>query len=136
MTIPFPSDEWVKALQTELNNSQAYKEAAKSWEGDITFVVQPGGGLTEERYLYMDLWHGECRQANALSDLSAVDSEFQISAPYPTWRRVLEGQLDPIRGLMTRQLKLKGPMMKVMKAPKAAVELVNCGKKLDTAWPS
>ena len=136
MAIPFPSDEWVKALQTELNNSQAYKEAAKTWEGDITFVVQPGGSLAEERYLYMDLWHGECRQANALNDPSAVDSEFQISAPYPTWRRVLEGQLDPIRGLMSRQLKLSGPMAKIMKAPKAANELVNASALVDTEWPA
>ena len=46
----------------------------------------------------------------------------------------LEGKLDPIRGLVSRQLKMKGNMMKVMKAPKAAVELVNSCAKVDTAW--
>lgn len=29
----FPSDEWIKAMMKDLNQSQAYKEAAKNWEG-------------------------------------------------------------------------------------------------------
>jgi putative sterol carrier protein len=43
--------------------------------------------------------------------------------------------MDPIRGLMTRQLKLQGNMMKIMKVPKSATELVNCCAKVDTEWP-
>ena len=34
------------------------------------------------------------------------------------------------------KLKLKGNLMKVLKAPKAAVELVNCARELDTEWPA
>jgi putative sterol carrier protein len=52
-----------------------------------------------------------------------------------TWRQVIEGKLDPIRAIMSRKLKLDGPMAKVLKSPKAAVELVNCAKNLDTQWP-
>jgi putative sterol carrier protein len=37
---------------------------------------------------------------------------------------------------MTRQLKLKGNMMKIMKAPKAATELVECATRVDTGWPA
>jgi putative sterol carrier protein len=37
---------------------------------------------------------------------------------------------------MSRQLKLKGNMMKVMKAPKAATELVACAMQVDTDWPA
>ena len=130
MAIPFPSDEWIKALHQELNSSKAYQEAAKKWEGDLSFIVQSG---SQDTYLYLDLWHGECREAYA-SD-SAVDSEFTIAAPLATWKQVIQGKVDPIRGLMTKKLKLTGPMAKILKAPKAAVELVNCAKKLDTQWP-
>ncbi|MCA9933829.1 MAG: SCP2 sterol-binding domain-containing protein [Ardenticatenaceae bacterium] len=131
MSIPFPSDEWVKALCTELNQSAAYKQAAAKWEGDLIFVIENPGG---NGYLYMDLWHGECRNARQLDSNSEVNAEFQLAAPIATWKRVIQGQLDPIRALTGRQLKLKGNLMKIMKTPKAAIELVNCSKGLDTKW--
>jgi putative sterol carrier protein len=134
VSLPFPSDEWLQALHAELNESKAYRAAAAKWEGDLCFVVTAGPGIPQDTYLYMDLWHGECRNAKASDE--PVNSEFTISAPLPTWKKVIQGQLDPIRAIMGRQLKLKGPMAKVLKSPKAAVELVNCAKTLDTEWPA
>lgn len=136
MTIPFPSDEWVKAIATELNKSTEYKQAAKNWEGDICFVITAGAGVAKDTYLYMDLWHGDCRDAYQIQEGGPIKSEFKISGTLPTWRKVLEGKLDPIMALMGRQLKLEGNMAKVMKAPKAAIELVNCGKRVATQWPA
>lgn len=136
MALPFPSDEWVKAAMVEVNNSEAYQEAAKSWEGDITFVVTALPGQRKEVSLYMDLWHGACKDAYELENARDIRSEFAITAPLPVWRKVLDGQLDPIRGLVSRQLKMKGNMMKVMKTPKAALELVNACAKVETSWPA
>jgi len=136
MPIPFATDEWIKALMANLNESDAYREAARLWEGDFSFVVQgdqPAG--SQDVCLYMDLWHGECRDAYALSDPAAKSPEFVISAPLPVWRKVLDKKLDPIQGLVTRQLKLKGNMLKVLRAPRAATELVACCTLVDTAWP-
>jgi putative sterol carrier protein len=48
---------------------------------------------------------------------------------------VLSKKIDPIRGIMTRQLQLQGNMMKIMKAPKAATELVESAVRVDTEWP-
>jgi putative sterol carrier protein len=135
MAIPFPSDEWIKAAMAEVNRSPAYREAAKNWEGDLVFVVTAVPGPRPEYRLYMDLWHGECRQAYELSGGAGQQSEFVIAAPLAAWRKVLEGKLDPIRGLVSRQLKLQGNLMKIMKAPKAAVELVNACSKVPTSWP-
>ncbi|MDX1616848.1 MAG: SCP2 sterol-binding domain-containing protein [Candidatus Promineifilaceae bacterium] len=136
MAHEFPSDGWVKAAQAELNSSDSYREAAANWEGDIVFLITALPGGQKEQALYMDLWHGECRDAYAVDDMSEVQSEFTITAPFPVWKKVLEGDLDPIRGLVSRQLKLKGNMMKVMKAPRAAVELVNSCAQVDTEWPA
>ena len=133
MGILFPTDEWIKAAMVVVNESEAYQEAAKSWEGDIIFVVTALPGERKVVELYMDLWHGACRDAYEL--MEKQDSEFVINAPLAVWRKVLEGKLDPIRGLVSRQLKMKGNMMKVMKAPKAAVELVNSCATVDTDWP-
>ena len=45
---------------------------------------------------------------------------------------VIEAQAKARTG---RQLKLKGTMTKIMKAPKAATELVNCCTLVETQWP-
>jgi putative sterol carrier protein len=135
MPIKFPSDEWIKALMAELNQSPAYREAAQHWEGDFCFVVTNGEGDADTTYLYMDLWHGECRAAQALPALDGKSPEFIIEASLPMWRRVIERKADPIQSLMTRQLKLTGNLIKVMRAPKAAAELVKCCTMLDTEWP-
>ncbi len=135
MALPFPSEEWVKAAMEELNNSPDYAQAAANWEGDIVFIITAIPDERKEVVLYMDLWHGKCRDAYEVRDPASQKSEFAITAPLPVWRKVLEGKLDPIRGLVSRQLKLQGNMMKIMKAPKAAVELVNSCQKVETQWP-
>jgi putative sterol carrier protein len=135
MGIKFPSDEWVKALMVEINRSDAYKDAAKNWEGDFYFVVNKSPGVPQDVYLYMDLWHGACRDAYEVTDPTSKAPEFSLAAPLQVWQRVVEGKMDPIRALMTSQLKLKGTMTKIMKVPKSATELVKCCAKVDTEWP-
>ena len=135
MGIQFASDEWAKALMVALNESAAYADAAKKWEGDFYFIIEKGEGIAEDIYLYMDLWHGKCRDAFRVESASQKSPVFEMRAPLNVWQGVLNKKIDPIQGLMTRRLKLKGPMMKVMKAPKAAIELVECCAGLDTDWP-
>ena len=59
----FPSDEWVRQFKDALNNNTSYEEVAKDWEGDFLFIVTPDDGLKKEVILYIDLWHGKCRNA-------------------------------------------------------------------------
>lgn len=132
--VKFGSPEWVQALQNELNTSQAYAEAAKNWEGDFYFVVEPEGAITEPIYLYMDLWHGKCREAFVAQDKSAKSPAFVMSGPYSKWEKVVSAQLDPIQALMTGQLKLKGNMVMVMKNVKAAQEIVRACTRIDTEF--
>jgi putative sterol carrier protein len=135
MGIQFGTDEWAKAAMAAINESPGYANAAKNWEGDFYFVIEKGAGIPETIHLYLDLWHGQCREAFKAADVSDKSPVFELSAPLKVWRGVLEKKIDPIQGLVTRRLKLKGPMMKVMKAPKAAIELVQACAGLDTEWP-
>ncbi len=43
MGTQFPSDEWVKMMMEDLNKSDTYLEAAKNWEGDFYFIIDPFG---------------------------------------------------------------------------------------------
>ena len=135
MGIKFATDEWGKALMAAVNSSEAYAKAAANWEGDFYFITTAGHGIPQDTYLYLDLWHGKARDAYMVADPSSKHVAFELRAPIDVWRKVMEKKIDPIRGIMSGQLKLKGNMMTVLKAPKAATELVACAMKVDTEWP-
>jgi len=132
--VKFGSPEWVQALHNELNTSQAYEQAATNWEGDFYFVVEPDGALKETMYLYMDLWHGKCRDSFVAQDKNVKSPAFIMSGAYSKWKKVVSAQLDPIQALMTGQLKLKGNMVMVMKNVKAAQEIVRACTRIDTEF--
>jgi len=132
--VDFGTEAWVQALKEAINTSAGYADAAKTWEGDFYFIVDPKTPGSKEIVMYMDLWHGKCRDASLLSDRSAKKPAFVISAAEVAWRKVIEGKLDPIQGMMTKQLKLSGDMVKIMKAVKAAKELVACTTRVPTKF--
>jgi len=131
----FPSNEWIKAMMQDLNKSQSYKEAAKNWEGDFYFVIEPGGNLTETVILYMDLWHGECRNAFEVKNPDEIKPAFTLKGPVVIWKKVMTKQLDPMQAMMTGQLKLTGNMAMVMKNVRAAKELVESCTRIPTEFP-
>jgi putative sterol carrier protein len=135
MSLPFPSDSWIKAMMADLNASTAYLEAAKNWEGDFLFVVEPGGELDAPVELYMDLYHGKCRDAFAVTQESPVSPVFRLSGPVATWKKVMTKKLDPMQAMMTGQLKLTGHMPTVMRNVRAAKELVESCTRIDTDFP-
>ncbi len=135
MTIPFPCDEWIKALMQDLNDSQSYNDSAKNWEGDFYFIIEAGGKLDNKVVLYMDLWHGRCRDAFEVTDASALNPVFRMSGPVATWKKVMTKKLDPMQALMTGQLKLKGNMAMIMKNVRAAKELVESCTRVPTEYP-
>lgn len=132
--IKFGSAEWVQALHDQLNTSDAYADAAKSWEGDFYFVVEPEGAVTQTAYLYMDLWHGKSRASQIVSDPNSMKPAFVMSGKYGKWKQVVTAQLDPIQALMTGQLKLKGNMVMVMKNVKAAQEIIKACTRIETEF--
>jgi putative sterol carrier protein len=127
MAYPFPSAEWTVEFEQAIKQSDSYAAAAKDWEGDVLLAIEDGGAI------YLDLWHGQCRAAEYVVD-GQKSAEFKISAPLANWRKILDGKLDPVQGLMTRQLKLEGNLVKIMKNVKAAQELVKCATQVPTEF--
>ena len=120
----FGTEEWLKAYMEKLNNNEAYAEAASWWEGDFVFIIQKDGPLDHDMYMWIDLWHGKARDGKILKSPDEVDAAYIYEGPYSNFVKLVEGKLDPIQGLMTGKFKLKGDMAKVMRAVKAAQELV------------
>jgi putative sterol carrier protein len=133
--IPFATDAWIKRLGDECNRSEAYRQAARNWEGDLYFIVEPEGSLKQPIYMYMDLYHGQCREAFIPEDPAALTPEFSISGPLSAWKELANKKVDPIKLLLTRKFALKGNMAKVMRNAKAAQALVNCSTNFETKFP-
>jgi hypothetical protein len=55
----------------KLNSNTYYADTGKNWEGAMTFVVQKDELFDLEAYIYLDLYHGKCRNAK----FSFVESE-------------------------------------------------------------
>ena len=134
MSYKFPSQEWIFEVRDLLNASESYQRSAKDWEGDFIFVVEPDESFSETAYLHLQLYHGKSPGAAVVDVENLPETEYTLNAPFSTWRKVIDGKLDPIQGMMTGQLKLKGNLMKIMRYPKAAQEIVACCALVPTDW--
>lgn len=134
MAYKFPSDEWVKALKKILNESESYQRSAKDWEGDFIFIVEADENYSDTSYLLVELLHGKCLGAGMADPDNLPETDYTVSAPFTNWKKVIDAKLDPIQGMMTGQLKLKGNLMKVIRYPKAAQEIVSCCSLIPTEW--
>lgn len=130
--------DWARAWCRELNESDAYADAAENWEGALVLRVRadPSHGLDERRQVWVDLHHGECRGARAAGEEDVEDVPYLIEADPYSWQRVLDGELDPIVGLMRGKLKLeRGSVVELARYVKAAKELVRAAGRVETAYP-
>ena len=104
MAHKFPTDEWVKEVRELLNSSESYQRSAKDWEGDFIFIVEPDEAYADTAYLHLELYHGSSPGAAMADPDNLPETEYVITAPFSTWRKVIDGKLDPIQGMMTGQL--------------------------------
>ncbi len=132
MGIKFQSEEWIKEFQRQMNASEAYERAGKGFEGDWVFIVEADDVFPETIYFFMSLSHGKCTDAAMITSEHEREAQYFLRAPFSTWRKVIEGKLDPIQGLMMRKMKLKGNLMKVMRYPTAAREMMHCVMSVPT----
>ena len=145
----FGTQEWANAYIDALNGNANYKAAASWWEGDFLFIITPSGNLDHEIRMYIGLNHGDCTGAKVLdpgdsytllkpgekaSGSGGIEVEYVFSGDYENWVKVLKQELDPIRGLLAGNFRLEGDMAKVLRATKAAQELVISTTLFDTEF--
>lgn len=135
----FPSAEWTNALRVALNNSRAYREVGKAWTfGSVAMIVQrdPENGLEEDAGMILDVHRGECRGARFVEGESdPQDAEFVIVGCYARWRDVIEGKLDPIKGMMEGKLKLaRGHLPTIIRFVEPSRLVVSSASKVPTEF--
>jgi putative sterol carrier protein len=65
----FPSDDWLETYRRRITESAEYRDAAATWEGDVAFLLEaePDRHVPKDLWVWLDLWHGECRGARMVS---------------------------------------------------------------------
>jgi len=138
----FLTEEWVKKAHEAVNNSEEYEKAAKTWEGDILFVatdipenIRHITGGKDKIGFWLDLWHGKSRDYKYVEDPDNFEAAFKIIATYENWKKVLKGELNPVTGMMTRKLKVKGSLSKILRYTSAAMALLKAVQTVPTKFP-
>ncbi|MCL4329269.1 MAG: SCP2 sterol-binding domain-containing protein [Candidatus Thermoplasmatota archaeon] len=131
----FPSDQWVSEYAEKLNESKEYEEAGKTWEGDLLFVIKPEEAGKGEECIYLDLFHGKCRGARFIpAGKDPPKTAFRYIGKMSNWRKLMNNEIDPIKGILTGKFKLEGSMMKIMRYSKAAKVMVDTVSKVPTEY--
>lgn len=126
MSAIFPSLEWLEELKEKLNNDEQYAKVAKKWEGDMVCLLEADDKLEETMALYIDLWHGKCREVAVWDEIGDKKPAFILKASYRNFLRVLRGELDPMQAMLTRKLAVKGNMAVMMRSVPTVLDFVRC----------
>lgn len=136
---PFPSQAWVQALISILNSDNRYAEIARNWEGDLVFAVEPDDdGQSNDPQaqvvrIYLDLWHGKCRDGYMVEDGMAVapPAKYVLSALRSNFLRILSGELDAMQAMLTRRLRVDGSMAYMLRNVPTVLDFVRCTKRVE-----
>lgn len=130
----FLSENWLAAFKDALNSSEEYMKSATTWEGDIIFQVDPDSkDIKEPIRAYVNLWHGECTEARV--GTANDTAEFVYAGSLENWKKLIAGDLGPIRGIMSRKFKVAGSIAKLMRYVKAAQTMVATATSIPTRFP-
>ena len=130
MVAIFPSAEWVGDLKDKLNSDEKYAQVARNWEGDLTFDIEPTGDIKERIQIYLDLWHGKCRDAHIMKSGEEKDVVFVLNAPYRVFVQILTSQLDPMQAMLTRKLIVKGSLAYMLRNIPTVLDFVRCAQEI------
>lgn len=129
--------DWALAWGEELRANAEYRQAARNWKWPMVLTMQaaPDLGLPE-RSVFLDLLEGDCREARAATAEDLANASYVLSGDPRTWKRVLDGEIDPIGGVMRGKLKLaKGSLTSLLPYVNASRELVVSATRIGTLIP-
>jgi putative sterol carrier protein len=132
----FPSNEWLQALNDKLNADEKYAQVARNWEGDMIFLIEPGGSATNTTRWYIDLWHGKCRGVAVLDGAEDKKATFTLRAPYDNYVRLLKGEIEPMQALLTRKIGVQGNMAVLMRSVPTVLDFVRCCREVTDSFES
>ncbi len=130
------SPEWVAAFEKNIQEDDHYKEVAKTWEGSVVIHIQgnPELGLDDDIFMFMDLWHGDCRSVRLVPREAGENGDYVLTGGFERWESVLKGELDVVKAMMQGKIKLKGALPEIVRYVKASIRLVELAAQIETRF--
>jgi putative sterol carrier protein len=133
------TDQWSSACRQRLNARGRFAEVAGSWKSPVALLMRadPRLGVLRDRMVYLELRDGECQLARVAGEGDRERAEFILAADAAQWKRLLDGDLDPIPAVMTGKLKLeRGSLARLLPHAPAAKELIAAAREAGGHFPA
>jgi putative sterol carrier protein len=133
--------EWASEFEKKIQGDDKYKNAAKTWEGScvLVFKAKEEAGLQEDVFVFMDLWHGECRSVKIVPREIGRSGEYVLEGDYDRWKSILRKELNVVKEIATMKLKLVPfnfkKAAKLAAATQAAIRLVDLSGEVSDKFP-
>ena len=133
--------EWASEFEKKIQGDEKYKAAAKTWEGSVVLVFKanPQAGFEDDVFVFMDLWHGECRFVRLVPPEVGRSGDYVLEAEYERWKKILRKELNVVKEIATMKLKLVPfnvkKAAKLAAATQAAIRLVDLAGKVSDRFP-
>lgn len=128
--------EWVAAYEKLIQEDEEYKRLAQKWEGSVVIhiLAKPAAGLDEDAYMFMDLWHGDCRFVRLVPREVGENGNFVLTGELERWEAVMARELDTTKAMMQGKIKLKGHLPTIVRYVKAATRLTELSTMIETKF--
>ena len=139
LKLPSEADKWILEYKDRLNDSEAYSDAGQGWgdgfNGAFIFHIKPDDTYDgDDVYLFIDVADGACHDAYVTDDPDSEDWGFAFRGEAHSWTKLIDGELDPVQGMMDGTFDLDGDMQKVMQYSQAAVVMTELASEIDTEF--
>ncbi len=130
--------EWVASYEKLIQEDAVYKQAAKTWEGSVVIhiLAKPELGLEKDVYMFMDLWHGDCRSVRLVPAEVGMKGNFILTGELERWEAVMSKEIDVTKAMIQGKIKLKGNLAKIVRYVKAATRLTELSTQIETKFIS
>ena len=126
------SNEYLTKFKERINADDEYEKLAKTVDDSYTLILQaePDKGVNETLIVGFEIKEGK------MTDLWSGEREtsFILSAPYRVWVDILLGKIGANRAFITRKLKIKGNMPRLLKTAKATDRMVQLLREMPTIF--
>ena len=108
------SMEYLEDVQKRSNEDAEYRRLAKGENESYTMIMkaEPDKGVPEDVVAGEQLKDGEVVEVWQ----GIRDTDFTLTANYGVWVDILRGQLNAVKALSLRRLKVRGSFLKLLKS--------------------
>ncbi|MFC6766365.1 SCP2 sterol-binding domain-containing protein [Natrinema soli] len=85
-------------------------------------------------YSYLDLYDGECREVDTITDLDEREYGFRLVGDFEQWTTLVRGEGGVIDMLMSGDFEIDGDMQKILQYSDAAVDLAEVSADMDSRF--